>query len=271
MGFTALADIYEELVADIDCCISAEYNLELSELERLRIADSYNLPLHLVDLPKFDNEVINPLLDTTKITERYFNCIPNLTYFDNFLLNDALDQLRKFLLESNIWYDFRHIEGFLAAYLENGLATPLLLQIANGVKEILPEILGNLPLTQVWAFKNLQENQVIDLHADSGAVSLNFWLTPDKANLDQNHGGIVIYETAPPQDWQLTNYSKDLNLIKNYLSGHGGKSTCIPYRENRAVLFKSELFHKSDRINFKPGYKNHRINITMIFGFGRLA
>ena len=271
VGFTELAEEYEKLAADIDWSKTPEYIVALGELERNRIADSYNLPLHLLDLPKLENGVINPLLNSSKITERYVNSTPSLTYFDDFLSNDALDQLRNFLLESTVWYDFHHIEGFLAAYLENGLATPLLLQIAHDVKVILPEILGDLPLTQVWAFKNLQENQGIDLHSDSGAVSLNFWLTPDEANLDPNHGGIVIYETAPPKDWQLKSYSEDIKLIQNYLSGHSSKTTCIPYRENRAVLFKSELFHKSDHMKFKPEYKSHRINITMIFGFGGLA
>jgi len=40
----------------------------------------------------------------------------------------------------------------------------------------------------------------------------------------------------------------------------------VPYRENRAVLFKSRLFHRSDVTQFANDYENHRINITMLFG-----
>jgi len=40
----------------------------------------------------------------------------------------------------------------------------------------------------------------------------------------------------------------------------------VPYRENRAVLFDSRLFHGTDAPEFAPGYENHRINITMLFG-----
>jgi hypothetical protein len=40
----------------------------------------------------------------------------------------------------------------------------------------------------------------------------------------------------------------------------------VPYRENRAVLFKSRFFHRSDVTQFANGYENHRINITMLFG-----
>ena len=63
---------------------------------------------------------------------------------------------------------------------------------------------------------------------------------------------------------------KDKKLIEEYLHKTGGKALSIPYRENRDVIFKSELFHQSDVVNFKSGYENHRINITMVFGYGDL-
>jgi hypothetical protein len=40
----------------------------------------------------------------------------------------------------------------------------------------------------------------------------------------------------------------------------------VPYRENRAVLFESRLFHQSDIPDFRQGYEDHRINITLLFG-----
>ena len=50
---------------------------------------------------------------------------------DDLLTPQALNSLRRFLLESTIWHDFSHIDGFVASYLEDGLACPLLLQIAD--------------------------------------------------------------------------------------------------------------------------------------------
>ena len=35
---------------------------------------------------------------------------------------------------------------------------------------------------------------------------------------------------------------------------------------NRAVIFNSNLFHETDKIDFKDGYENRRINVTMLFG-----
>jgi Family of unknown function (DUF6445) len=40
----------------------------------------------------------------------------------------------------------------------------------------------------------------------------------------------------------------------------------VRYRANRAVIFDSDLFHETDRIAFKEGYLNRRINITMLYG-----
>jgi hypothetical protein len=40
----------------------------------------------------------------------------------------------------------------------------------------------------------------------------------------------------------------------------------IPYRQNRAVIFNSDLFHETDRISFRGGYENRRINVTLLYG-----
>jgi hypothetical protein len=32
------------------------------------------------------------------------------------------------------------------------------------------------------------------------------------------------------------------------------------------VIFNSALLHQTDHANFKPGYKNKRINLTFLFG-----
>ncbi len=54
--------------------------------------------------------------------------------------------------------------------------------------------------------------------------------------------------------------------IRAYLAGTGSSETIIPHRQNRAVIFDANLFHGSDTVNFSPGYENHRINITLLFG-----
>ena len=69
-------------------------------------------------------------------------------------------------------------------------------------------------------------------------------------------------------DWYKTNADKDnpavLKQIMAYIED--ANTTTIPYRENRAVMFYSNMFHRSDQFSFKPGYKNSRMNVTMLFG-----
>jgi hypothetical protein len=55
-------------------------------------------------------------------------------------------------------------------------------------------------------------------------------------------------------------------MIRDFLARSGAKSVTVPYRANRAVIFDSDLFHETDRIAFKEGYLNRRINITMLYG-----
>ncbi len=43
----------------------------------------------------------------------------------------------------------------------------------------------------------------------------------------------------------------------------------VPYRRNRGVIFDSDLFHSTADVDFRPGYENRRINVTMLFGYRR--
>ena len=52
----------------------------------------------------------------------------------------------------------------------------------------------------------------------------------------------------------------------NIIKENRGNKKIIPYNENRAVIFNSNLFHETDNYEFKEGYENRRINVTMLFG-----
>jgi len=186
--------------------------------------------------------------------------------FDDLLSPAALAVLKQYLLESTIWHDFDHIGGFVASYLEDGLACPLLLQIVDEIRAAFPNLLKAHPLSQAWAFKGLQPSAAIDAHADDAAVSVNFWVTPTAANRNPDHGGMVVCCVPPPPGWEVTDYHADRERVVTFLGQNAGNSLAVPYRENRAVLFKSRLFHYSDAPNFAPGYENHRISVTLLFG-----
>jgi Tfp pilus assembly protein PilF len=236
----------------------------LSDAQIGALGNDYNTPIHLRAAPEVAGTAINERADGDALAAQFER--DGVIVVDDLLTPQALDSLRRFLLESTIWHDFSHIDGFVASYLEDGLACPLLLQIADDLRRAFPEILGAHPLSQAWAFKGLRPQSAVDVHADDAVVSVNFWVTPTEANLNPGHGGLVVCRAPPPDDWVIKDYDADQARIVTFLEQRAGDNLAIPYRQNRAVLFRSRLFHHSDHPEFTPGYENHRINLTLLYG-----
>jgi Flp pilus assembly protein TadD len=236
----------------------------LSDAQIDVLGDDYNTPIHLRAAPEVAGGAVNERADRAALTAQFEE--QGVIFVDDLLTPQALDSLRRFLLESTIWHDFSHIDGFVASYLEDGLACPLVLQIADELRRAFPDILDPHPLCQAWAFKGLQAEAAVDVHADDAAVSVNFWVTPTEANLNPGHGGLVVCRAPPPDDWEIKDYDADRERIVTFLEQKAGDSLVVPYRQNRAVLFRSRLFHHSDRPEFASGYENHRINLTLLYG-----
>ena len=189
-----------------------------------------------------------------------------MTYFDGLLSPDALAALRRFLLESTIWFDFKYRGGYLGAFLNDGLACPLILQIAEEFRRKFLDIFQDYRLMQCWAYKYDSGLKGIQIHADAAAINVNFRITPDSANLNAGNGGLVVHKVEAPLDWRFASYNADQDRIRRFLAEHDDGKLVVPHGENRAVLFNSNLFHETDRIDFKTGYENRRINVTMLFG-----
>jgi len=259
--FKSLARSYGEVAREVPQDLK-----ELSEEHRDRLGDNYNAPIHIREAPEMADRAVSQRTDVGDLTRNFSEGRSGAVYFDDLLTPDALRRLRRYLLESTIWHDFSHIGGFVASYLEDGLACPLILQIAEEIRATFPGILKAHPLSQAWAFKGIETASAVDLHADDAAVSVNFWITPTEANLTPDQGGLVVYTAPPPEDWQMSGYSADQGRIVAFLEQNAQEALQVPYRENRAVMFESRLFHRSDEPKFALGYENHRINLTFLFG-----
>ena len=121
-------------------------------------------------------------------------------------------------------------------------------EIAAGLAAKLPLVFRKHRLTQMWGFKYDNELRGITVHADTAAVNVNFWITPDEANLDPQSGGLVIWGVAAPLDWAFEKYqNNDPRDIRQFLTDRQAASIVVPYRCNRAVIFDSDLFHETDR------------------------
>ena len=190
---------------------------------------------------------------------------PQIVVIDDLLTAEALEAMRRYCWGSTMWrsaYD----PGYLGTFPEQGFSAPLLAQIVEEFRTVFSEICGDHALNYIWAFKYDGRLDGIGIHADAAAVNVNFWITPDEANLDPDSGGLVVWDKAAPLDWDFAKFNRDEDAIRGFLAKSGAKSVTIPYRANRAVIFDSDLFHQTDTIRFADGYRNRRVNVTLLYG-----
>jgi tetratricopeptide (TPR) repeat protein len=226
-----------------------------------KTAPRYHMPLSLPNCLNENN-------DWSALEEQYLHSRPEIAFIDNMLSDECLAELRKFCLISPVWRR-EYKAHYLGANFEEGFVSPLHLQIAAELRKKMPRVFGHHDLTQLWAFKySSTMGQGINVHADFARVNLNFWITPDEANLDPESGGLIVYDVAAPSSWTYQDYNKNEGQIYAFLKQHSAGSRTISYKCNRAALFNSNLFHETDKIRFKTGYQNRRINVTYLFGRG---
>ncbi len=241
--------------------------VRLTPQERTALAPSFHRLLYLRSTNATAGKAVNPDLDVATIESQYFSTKPEAMFIDTLLTQEALGALRAFCLESTIWKrDYQN--GYIGTFLANGFACPLLLQIAEELRQKFPRMFQDHQLVQAWAFKHDSALRGLNMHADAAAVNVNFWITPDAANRNAENGGLVVWDKEAPDDWDFAEYNNDKNThkIQEFLQQSGAKPITIPYRQNRAVIFNSNLFHETDTIDFQNTYENRRINVTLLYG-----
>ena len=219
---------------------------------------------HLEEGARLKTPAINPG-NAVSIAAQWKDSRPQIVVIDDLLSPQALAGLQRFCRESTVWRK-AYTDGYLGATPETGFACPLLAQIADELRGVFPTIFAVHPLRYLWGFKYDSSLSGIDVHADFAAINVNFWITPDTANNDPQSGGLMLWDVAAPKHWDVVKYNRDAKANREFLEQAGARPITIPYRANRAVIFDSDLFHKTDRISFKPGYLNRRINVTMLYG-----
>ncbi|MFK8052858.1 MAG: tetratricopeptide repeat protein [Woeseiaceae bacterium] len=224
----------------------------------------HNRPISVPAITDTDEPLINPNLDVHALESEYHNGSPQMVVVDQFLTPYALSALREFCREATIWHDLRR--NYLGAYLTDGFANALTLGIAQQLKQALPGIFGTFPLTQAWGYKYGAALNGIAMHADAAAVNCNFWIAENEANLDAEHGGLLVYRKEAPLDWDFDKFNNDTEAMKAHLGSSLQDPVRIPHKANRIVIFNSNLFHKTDDIRFADEFLSRRYNMTLLFG-----
>jgi len=268
-----LGDQFTPVINDYQCVIDRlvsrgiDGQVALDPEDQRTIGHVYNRIVHVRHTPRVQ-QVFSGKWDASAVENQYLNKPLGLVVVDNFLSEEALENVRRFCLESTVWTGNRYGHGRLGAFFHDGFNCPLLLQIAEELRKALPRIIiDRYPLRQLWGFKNAEYLPAgSTTHADFAAVNVNFWITPEDANLDKTSGGLVVYDIDAPPSWDFYTYNGRQDIITSFLQRQQARAVSIPYRQNRAIIFNSDLFHASAGLRFRPGYENRRINITMLYG-----
>jgi tetratricopeptide (TPR) repeat protein len=264
--FTAIIEDYQRVIASLEPR-GPDARTPLDAEAQRSIGHVYNRIVHIRHTPRVQ-QVFSDKWDPKAIESQYLDKPLGLVVVDDFLSDEALESLRLFCHESTVWSGNRYGHGRLGAFFHDGFNCPLLLQIAEELRQALPRVIvDRYPLRQLWGFKNGEYLPAgSTTHADFAAVNVNFWITPEEANLDDKSGGLIVYDVDAPLSWDFATYNGRPEVIKAFLQQQNARAITIPYRQNRAIIFNSDLFHASAGLRFRPGYENRRVNITMLYG-----
>lgn len=262
--FSSIIAEYERLLEDI-APFGNDGRHPLSAEDARLIGHVYGRLLHVRPTPRLAR-AISDTWDPVAVENQYLTKPPGVVVVDDFLTPEALRSLRAFCLESTVWSINRYTNGYLGAFFREGFSCPLLLQIAEELQRFLPRVIGKRPLLHLWGYKYDSTMSGIATHADFAAVNVNFWITPDDANLDPESGGLIVHDLEAPLNWDFLTYNDDRFTMQALLKQKGARTINVPYRQNRVVIFNSDLFHATAPFNFRPGYENRRLNITMLYG-----
>ncbi|MES2019407.1 MAG: hypothetical protein V4484_23195 [Pseudomonadota bacterium] len=262
----------DDIIAHYEAAIARLARLGVSRAPLTRedqgtIGQAYGRLLHVAGAPRVAH-ALSPSWDRQQVQRSYLDSRPHVVVIDDFLSAEALAGLLHFCQDSTIWAGNRYAHGRLSSLFFTGFNAPLVLQIAEEIRDACPLLIGERhPLRQAWAFKN---TEVLpggcSTHADFAAVNVNFWITPDDANLDPDSGGMVVYDLEAPLSWSFGQYNERADLIGELMAKQRPRAIRIPYRQNRAIIFNSDLFHETEAVCFRPDYLSHRINVTMLYG-----
>jgi tetratricopeptide (TPR) repeat protein len=221
---------------------------------------------HLGDGRRLPGPAVNPANATPELFAKWRTTWPQMVVIEDFLSPAALQRLRAYCAESTIWRRI-YEAGYIGATPPEGFACPLLAQIAGEIAEVYGEILAPHAFRYLGAFKYDSEHSTgTNTHADFSAVNVNFYIAPDEANLDPGSGGMVIWDVEAASEAEMRRLNSDEAGLRGHLQRSGAKPVHVPHRANRAVIFKSSLFHRTDACRFREGYLNKRINVSLLYG-----
>ena len=250
--------------------LSRTHTFSIAKMCTPGFRDAYNRLHFHRDTPAVVGAALNDQLDFAAIEADFVRDGRRYTYVDDVLSPEALAELQDFCLESTIWDKVEHKDE-VGTTVSEGFSCPLLFQIIDEFRRRLPNVIGKAVLRNAWSYRYYGEAPGVRAQMDNGDVSVNFWITPDSANLNSDSGGLIIWNKRPPADYARSTKQQADAVLHRLLAEPDTRKDRIPYRCNRAVIFDALTIHGTDDFEFRLGYENRRSNITRLYGPPRSA
>lgn len=214
---------------------------------------------------------------------------------DRFLTDKALKSLKTFLRASTFYF-YQRPGYHLVALLEDGLASPLLAQIADGVRHALPTVLGSLPLTGARAYKadnsplptNSSVKPPLADDSASAAVSVLIWTVPASAQNDPANSALILRRRSEVGPGRATSAktpqaAEDTDVVWSTRSfwdeddedadedEEVALAAAVParinYKANRAVFWSGNVEPDWNGPGWQKGFEERGIHLLLSFGW----
>ncbi|MEG9883342.1 MAG: hypothetical protein V6Z86_01745 [Hyphomicrobiales bacterium] len=203
-------------------------------------------------------------IDWNKVSREYWKSGDSHVVIDDFMTRQGAIRLQDELIRNQMW----RLKNPISKHLHNTRPkTDMAVRVVEALETPIRRNFGRqYRLAEYWALlyaKNTDGN----VHADFGDLTITYWLTPDRYNLDRETGGLVLYDARRPADMPFSAYLASGEASRAYVGEHARQApVVIPYRFNRAILFNPSIFHKSNRPHFDLSHPS-RMRMNMTFSF----
>ena len=170
-----------------------------------------------------------------------------------------LEYLREFALGAR---SVKNYNGYRKIALSKLSEDEVLARVIKKASTLVPE---DATFEQGWFIVCDNVCSGIPVHADYAYITVNVWITRNESICDSKQNGMSVWELQPPDEWTFEKFNGDAEAIRALITEHGPKRNKIEYAFNRAIVFRSNMFHETDGVRTIPGSLNRRVNLSLMF------
>ena len=221
----------------------------LSDAQIEALGEDYNTPIHLRAAPEIAGGAVNERPDRAALTAQFE--AQGAVAVDDLLTPQALDRCGASCWKARSGTTSPTSTASSRPISKTGSPVRCVLQIADELRQAFPDILG--PASADAGLGVQGPAAAVGGRRPRRRCRRQRQFLGDADRGQPRPGAAAAWSsrsTPPPADWQIRDYDADQERIVTFLEKNAGNRLVVPYRQNRAVLFRSRLFHHSDRPKF---------------------